>query len=94
MILWNYGCLCKKIVGNRDDEIFFSAFALVHDCFVAAAERQIHVADAINFRIITKAGIEEKEMPLRRDWLTVLLHIKSNWEINKKSDVCNDFTIE
>jgi len=43
------------------------AFNLVHDCFVAAAERQIHVADAINFKIITKTGIEEKAMPLRRD---------------------------
>ena len=40
---------------------------LVHDCFVAAAERQIHVADAINFRIITKAGIQEKTVALRRD---------------------------
>ena len=46
----------------NDDLIVFLAFALVHDCFVAAAERQIHVADAINFRIITKAGIEEKAM--------------------------------
>ena len=45
----------------------FVAFNLVHDCFVAAAERQIHVADAINFKIITKTGIEEKAMPLRRD---------------------------
>ena len=60
--------LVKKFLINRNDDlIVFSAFALVHDCFVAAAERQIHVADAINFRIITKAGIEEKAMPLRRD---------------------------
>jgi len=43
------------------------AFTLVHDCFVAAAERQIHVADAIQFRIITKEGIEEKTIPLRFD---------------------------
>jgi len=40
---------------------------LVHDAFIAAAERQIHVADAINFRIITKAGIQEKVVALRRD---------------------------
>lgn len=43
------------------------AFNLVHDCFVAAAERQIHVADAIHFKIVTKSGTEEKTMALRRD---------------------------
>ena len=40
------------------------AFELVHDSFVAAAERQIHVADSINIKIITKNGIEEREVPL------------------------------
>ena len=43
------------------------AFELVHDSFVAAAERQIHVADSINIKIITKNGIEEREVPLRKD---------------------------
>lgn len=40
---------------------------LVHDCFIAAAEREIHVADAITMRIVTKKGIEEKVIALRRD---------------------------
>ena len=40
---------------------------LIHDAFVAAAEREIHIADAINFRIITKKGIEEKVVALRKD---------------------------
>jgi len=43
------------------------AETLVHDAFIAAAERQIHVADAINFKIITKDGIHEKTVALRRD---------------------------
>ena len=62
---------------------YISAFNLVHDCFVAAAERQIHVADAINFKIITKSGIEEKSMPLRRDWLLCyfFLHEKNIWNL-------------
>jgi len=40
---------------------------LIYDCFVSAAERQIHVGDGISMRIITKDGIEEKFMALRRD---------------------------
>lgn len=43
------------------------AETLVHDAFIAAAERQIHVADAINFRIVTPSGIHERTVPLRRD---------------------------
>ena len=40
---------------------------LVHDCFVSAAEREIHVGDAVCMRIISKKGIEEKVIALRRD---------------------------
>ena len=40
---------------------FSTAFNWVHDCFVAAAEWHIQVADAINFKIISKNGIEEKD---------------------------------
>jgi len=43
------------------------AFELVHDCFIAAAERHIHVADSIDIQIITKAGIEERKVTLRKD---------------------------
>lgn len=43
------------------------AETLVHDAFIAAAERQIHVADAINFQIVTRDGIHEKTVALRRD---------------------------
>jgi len=40
---------------------------LTYDCFVSAAERQIHVGDGVCMRIITKDGIEEKFMALRKD---------------------------
>jgi len=43
------------------------ALTLVHDCFVAAAERQIHVADAIDIQIINKDGIQEQKIALRKD---------------------------
>jgi 20S proteasome subunit beta 6 len=43
------------------------AVDLVHDLFVSAAEREIHTGDAIVFKIITKDGIEDKTVPLRRD---------------------------
>jgi hypothetical protein len=58
---------CNVNINEIKTSHFFTAFNLVHDCFVAAAERQIHVADGINFKIITKSGIEDKTMPLRRD---------------------------
>jgi hypothetical protein len=34
---------------------------------VSAAERHIHVGDAIHFKIVTKQGIEEKTVALRKD---------------------------
>ena len=40
----------------------------IHDAFVSAAERQIQVGDAIHFKIVTKNGIEEKTVALRKDW--------------------------
>lgn len=43
------------------------AINLVHDCFISATEREIHTGDAIAFKIITKNGIEEKTVALRRD---------------------------
>ena len=43
------------------------ALKLVHDLFISAAEREIHTGDSIAFRIITKKGIEERSVPLRRD---------------------------
>ena len=51
---------------NKVDKLE-EAETLVHDAFIAAAERQIHVADAINFRIVTPSGIHERTVPLRRD---------------------------
>merc|ERR1719190_285932 len=43
------------------------AVSLIHDVFISAAEREIHTGDGIHFNIITKYGIEEKRLPLRRD---------------------------
>merc|ERR1712037_313743 len=43
------------------------AVSLIHDVFISAAEREIHTGDGIHFNIITKDGIEEKRLPLRRD---------------------------
>ena len=43
------------------------ALSLVHDLFISAAEREIHTGDSIAFKIITKSGIEEKTVALRRD---------------------------
>ena len=43
------------------------AVGLVHDCFVSAAEREIHTGDAIAFKIITKKGVEDRTVALRRD---------------------------
>lgn len=43
------------------------ALSLVHDLFVSAAEREIHTGDKIAFKIITKKGIEDRTITLRRD---------------------------
>lgn len=43
------------------------ALNLVHDCFISAAEREIHTGDKIAFKIITANGIEERQVGLRRD---------------------------
>ena len=43
------------------------AVNIIHDVFISAAEREIHTGDGIKFNIITKDGIEEKTLPLRRD---------------------------
>ena len=60
----------KKNMENVDKKplTLEEAERLVYDCFVSAAEREIHVGDGVCMRIITKNGIEEKLMPLRRDW--------------------------
>ena len=43
------------------------AVNLVHDLFISAAEREIHTGDRIAFKIITKNGIEDRTVALRRD---------------------------
>ena len=44
------------------------AVNLVHDLFISAAEREIHTGDQIAFKIITKDGVEDRTVALRRDW--------------------------
>merc|ERR1712218_388770 len=43
------------------------AISIIHDVFISAAEREIHTGDGIHLNIITKDGIEEQRLPLRRD---------------------------
>ena len=43
------------------------AVNLVHDLFISAAEREIHTGDQIAFKIITKDGVEDRTVALRRD---------------------------
>lgn len=43
------------------------AVSLIQDVFMAAAERDIYTGDGIKISIITAAGVEDREMPLRRD---------------------------
>ncbi len=43
------------------------AVSLVQDVFMAAAERDIYTGDGLLVQIITKDGVEEREMQLRRD---------------------------
>ena len=59
----------KKNMQNVDKKplTLEEAEKLVYDCFVSAAEREIHVGDGVCMRIVTKDGIEEKVMALRRD---------------------------
>ncbi len=52
----------------RDSKISLDdAVNLVHDLFVSAAEREIHTGDQIAFKIVTKKGIEDRRVALRRD---------------------------
>lgn len=43
------------------------AVSLVQDVFSAAAERDIYTGDGLTIRIITAAGVETRDVPLRRD---------------------------
>ena len=43
------------------------AISIIHDVFISAAEREIHTGDGIHLNIITKEGIKEERLPLRRD---------------------------
>jgi len=44
-----------------------NAMNIIHDVFISAAEREIHTGDGICFNIITKDGVKEQTLPLRRD---------------------------
>lgn len=43
------------------------AVSLITDVFMAATERDIYTGDGLKISIITAAGVEEREVPLRRD---------------------------
>ena len=53
---------------DKDKKITLDeAVDMIHDIFVSAAERDIHTGDGITFKIITKEGIEERTVALRKD---------------------------
>lgn len=65
------------------------AIQLVKDVFISAAERDVYTGDALRICIITKEGIKEQTIPLRKDWETCYsfcsFHIYlvfSNWSRN------------
>lgn len=43
------------------------AVQLVKDVFISAAERDVYTGDALRVCIITKEGIKEQTVPLRKD---------------------------
>ncbi len=43
------------------------AVSLIRDVFSAATERDIYTGDGLRISIITADGVEEQEIPLRRD---------------------------
>jgi 20S proteasome subunit beta 6 len=43
------------------------ATELVHDLFISATEREIHTGDKIAMKIITKDGVQERTIGLRKD---------------------------
>ncbi len=43
------------------------AVQLVKDVFISAAERDVYTGDALKICIITKEGIREEMVPLRKD---------------------------
>eukprot|EP00091_Calanus_sinicus_P022127 TRINITY_DN6881_c0_g1_i2.p1 TRINITY_DN6881_c0_g1~~TRINITY_DN6881_c0_g1_i2.p1 ORF type:complete len:219 (+),score=94.62 TRINITY_DN6881_c0_g1_i2:49-657(+) len=44
-----------------------NAINIIHDVFISAAEREIHTGDGIELNIITKDGVQQQGLPLRRD---------------------------
>lgn len=43
------------------------ALQLVKDVFISAAERDVYTGDALKICIVTKDGIKEESVPLRKD---------------------------
>lgn len=43
------------------------AVSLVRDVFSAATERDIYTGDGLRINVITAAGVEVRDFPLRRD---------------------------
>ena len=43
------------------------AMRLVKDVFISAAERDVYTGDALRICIVTKEGIKEETVPLRKD---------------------------
>lgn len=44
------------------------AVQLVKDVFISAAERDVYTGDALRICVVTKEGLTEQTVPLRKDW--------------------------
>ncbi|OQR80000.1 proteasome subunit beta type-1-like [Tropilaelaps mercedesae] len=66
--------LLDSIIGKKNQEHFEKtslskkqAVALLKDVFISAAERDIHCGDSVHIMVVTKDGIEELSVELRKD---------------------------
>ena len=50
------------------------AMRLVKDVFISAAERDVYTGDVLRICIVTKEGIREETVPLRKDRLVCCCH--------------------
>lgn len=67
-------CICFEQIGYKNMEniehlplSLEKALQLVKDVFISAAERDVYTGDGLKICIVTKEGIREETLPLRKD---------------------------